>query len=46
VRQLVDNAWLFLFRIDDDGAVTRRHPERGWEPWNRPGTGSGWRDAA
>jgi len=46
VRQLAVNGWLHLFRIDDDGTVFRRHPERGWEPWNKPGTGSGWREAA
>jgi len=31
VRQLVENGWLHLFRIDDDGAAWRRVADAGWE---------------
>jgi len=30
VRQLLDNGWLHLFRLDDDGGCRRRLPGRGW----------------
>ncbi len=32
VRQMLDNGWLHLFRMDDDGGVHRRVPGAGWEP--------------
>ncbi len=32
VGQLVDNAWLHLFRIADDGSITRRGPDKQWRP--------------
>ena len=32
VRQLVDNGWLHLFRLDDDGGIAQRLPARGWQP--------------
>jgi len=32
VRQLVDNGWLHLFRIDGDGSVLRRVRAGYWEP--------------
>jgi hypothetical protein len=33
VRQLVDNGWLHLFRIEDEsGAIDQRLPGQGWEP--------------
>jgi len=32
VRQLVDNGWLHLFRIDGDGSVFRRARADCWEP--------------
>jgi hypothetical protein len=31
VRQMVDNGWLHLFRIDDAGDVHRRVPGTGWQ---------------
>jgi len=41
VRQLVDNGWLHLFRIGEDGEVFRRGRAAGWEqaglPAARPG---------
>ncbi|MEZ5559533.1 MAG: DUF2309 domain-containing protein [Pseudomonadales bacterium] len=30
VRQLIDNDWLFLFRLDDDGATIERFYQGGW----------------
>ncbi|MDA8361617.1 MAG: DUF2309 domain-containing protein [Gammaproteobacteria bacterium] len=30
VRHLVENAWLHLFRIDDEGRIHRRGPDRQW----------------
>jgi uncharacterized protein YbcC (UPF0753/DUF2309 family) len=30
VRQLTDNGWLHLFRIDDDGSVYRRDTAHHW----------------
>jgi uncharacterized protein YbcC (UPF0753/DUF2309 family) len=35
VRELVDNGWLHLFRIDDDGAVHRRLGQASWAQWER-----------
>jgi len=32
VRQMLDNGWLHLFRMDDDGGSHRRVPGAGWEP--------------
>ncbi len=37
VRRLVENEWLYLFQIDDDGAVRRRYPDGRWQPWNPRG---------
>jgi len=31
VRELVENQWLLLFSVDDEGAVSRRLPQGGWE---------------
>ncbi len=31
VRQMLDNGWLHLFRLDDAGGVDRRLPDRGWQ---------------
>ncbi|MCR2832188.1 DUF2309 domain-containing protein, partial [Acidithiobacillus ferrooxidans] len=31
VRALVDNGWLHLFQIDDDGNVSRRILDRQWQ---------------
>ena len=39
VRQLVENRWLHLFQISDDGSVHRRRPEGPWvrtDPPHRP----------
>jgi hypothetical protein len=36
VRHLVDNGWLHLFRIGEDGGVFRRIPAAGWEPAEPP----------
>ncbi len=36
VRQLVENAWLHLFRLDDNGVATQR-TAAGWEPAGPPG---------
>jgi uncharacterized protein YbcC (UPF0753/DUF2309 family) len=36
VRNLVANEWLHLFRLADDGLVSRRLPEGGWQA--APGT--------
>jgi len=30
VRQMLDNGWLHLFRMDDDGSIHRRLPGNGW----------------
>lgn len=30
VRQLVDNAWIHLFQIDEDGHLHRRDPDQRW----------------
>ena len=32
VRRMLDNGWLHLFRMDDDGGITRRVPGAGWQP--------------
>jgi len=32
VRQLVENGWLHLFRIADDGMVYRRVAKASWQP--------------
>lgn len=32
VRQLVDNRWLHLFRISEDGGTYRREAEGAWQP--------------
>ena len=32
VDQLVSNSWLHLFRIAEDGTVSRRHADKGWRP--------------
>ncbi len=37
VHQLVDNGWLHLFRIDDEGGAWRRVRHGHWEPWQKPG---------
>jgi uncharacterized protein YbcC (UPF0753/DUF2309 family) len=34
VRQMLDNGWLHLFRMDDDGGVDRRIPGTGWQRAN------------
>lgn len=31
-RELVENSWLHLYRIDDDGAIYRRAADRQWHP--------------
>ena len=31
-RQLVDNGWLHLFQIRDNGSVRRRIGEENWQP--------------
>ncbi|MHB8317315.1 MAG: putative inorganic carbon transporter subunit DabA, partial [Acidithiobacillus ferrivorans] len=31
VRELVDNSWLYLFQIDDDGSVYRRVSDKQWQ---------------
>jgi hypothetical protein len=31
VRELVDNGWLYLFQIDDDGRVYRRAFAKQWQ---------------
>jgi len=33
VRDLVENGWLHLFRIGEDGSVYRRRAHSHWEPW-------------
>ncbi len=33
VRELVDNGWLHLFRIDEQGDVYRRRDHGDWEAW-------------
>ncbi|MGE5155747.1 MAG: YbcC family protein [Bdellovibrio bacteriovorus] len=33
VRELVDNGWLHLFRIDENSAVHRRRGAADWVPW-------------
>jgi uncharacterized protein YbcC (UPF0753/DUF2309 family) len=35
VRQMLDNGWLHLFRLDDDGGVHRRVPGTGWRQQSR-----------
>jgi len=35
VRQMLDNAWLHLFRMDDDGGFHRRVPGSGWQQMSR-----------
>jgi hypothetical protein len=35
VRELVDNGWLHLLRIGEDGAVHRRLRQGGWESGDR-----------
>jgi uncharacterized protein len=35
VRQMLDNGWLHLLRMDDAGGMHRRVPDRGWEPVGR-----------
>jgi len=35
VRQMLDNGWLHLFRMDDAGDVHRRVPGKGWQPTSR-----------
>jgi uncharacterized protein YbcC (UPF0753/DUF2309 family) len=32
VRQMLDNGWLHLFRMDEAGDIQRRVPGTGWEP--------------
>jgi len=36
VRELVDNGWLHLFRIEENGAVHRRRGEGDWVVWEEP----------
>ena len=31
VRELIDNGWIYLFQIDDDGKLHRRFAEKQWE---------------
>jgi hypothetical protein len=31
VRELVDNGWLYLFQIDEDGSVSRRVLDKQWQ---------------
>ena len=31
VRDLIENAWLHLFQIDEDGSIHRRGPRRRWQ---------------
>jgi uncharacterized protein YbcC (UPF0753/DUF2309 family) len=31
VRQMLDNGWLHLFRMDDRGDIHRRVPGKGWQ---------------
>jgi uncharacterized protein YbcC (UPF0753/DUF2309 family) len=38
VRQLVENGWLHLFRIGEDGAIYRRCPGLRWEQSDSPAT--------
>lgn len=33
VRELVDNAWIHLFQIDEDGALVRRGVNQQWRAW-------------
>ncbi len=33
VRELVDNGWLHLFRIDEQGEVLRRRAHAAWDRW-------------
>ncbi len=40
VRQLVENAWLHLFQIDDDGRIHRRGLDRQWRVVTVAGDGS------
>ena len=35
VRQMLDNGWLHLFRMDEAGDVHRRVPGKGWQPTDR-----------
>ncbi len=39
VRHLVENAWLHLFQIDDEGRIHRRMPDRQWRPVSDGGEG-------
>ncbi|ESQ11318.1 MAG: DUF2309 domain-containing protein [Thiohalocapsa sp. PB-PSB1] len=32
VRQMLDNGWMHLLRMDDDGGMHRRVPGSGWQP--------------
>jgi uncharacterized protein YbcC (UPF0753/DUF2309 family) len=32
VREMLDNGWLHLFRLDDEGGISQRRPDVGWEP--------------
>jgi len=32
VREMLDNGWLHLFRIDDEGGSHQRIPAQGWQP--------------
>lgn len=40
VRQLVDNGWLHLFRIGEDGGIYRRCPGPRWERSDLPAMGT------
>jgi uncharacterized protein YbcC (UPF0753/DUF2309 family) len=31
VREMLDNGWLHLFRLDDEGGISQRRPGLGWE---------------
>ncbi|MBK5941756.1 YbcC family protein [Halochromatium roseum] len=31
VREMLDNGWLHLFRMDDDGGIQQRIPHAGWQ---------------
>ncbi|MDA8195073.1 MAG: DUF2309 domain-containing protein [Thermaerobacter sp.] len=40
VRELVDNAWVHLFRIDGDGAIHRRGSDQKWRRYEIPDSDS------
>jgi hypothetical protein len=35
VRQMLDNGWLHLFRMEETGAIHRRVPGSGWQQVSR-----------